>query len=186
MIGVLLLPFVLAEMTAGPTGIRNGELLTVTSDRFIAAAPERAWEVLQHGELIPTEVPFFLRLGFPLPTRLERLPDGETRLTFAGSAGLPGEGTNVIVSRRVADGAARRLSFFILEDSTKLARWLAFRQTRFEAVPAPGGCRVRQTTSFRRLLQPGLYWRPLQCFAVEQMHGCALTRIKQLAEATAP
>jgi predicted nucleic acid-binding Zn ribbon protein len=182
---LLLLPFLFAELTTGPQGIRNGETLAVSDERFVAARPERAWHALRHGELISPDVPLFLRLGFPLPTRLERLPDGETRLNFDPRS-APRQGTNVIVSRRVTDEQRRRLSFFILEDGTGIARWLMFLQTRFEVEAVPGGCRVRQTTIFRRRLQPGVYWRPLQCFAVSQMHDYALVRIQELAEKPAP
>jgi hypothetical protein len=189
-IGILILPFLLAELTAGPApssyaALRNGETLTVTDERFVAASPERAWRALRQGELISREAPLFLRLGFPFPTRLERLPDGETRLTFDGGS-APWGGANVIVSRRVTEERRRRLSFFILEDGTRISRWLTFLQTRFEVAPCPGGCRVRQTTVFRRRLQPGIYWRPVQRFAVSQMHGYALSRVERLSEATAP
>jgi hypothetical protein len=182
MVCLLLIPFIAAELTSGPHGIRNGETLQVSDTLFVAAPPERAWQALSHAELVSPDVPLFLRLGFPLPTRLERLPDGETRLIFDASA-APWHGTNVIVSRRVADARRLRLTFFILEDGTRLAHWLTFMQTRFDVTPAPGGCRVRQTTTFRRRLQPGAYWRPLQRFAVGQMHAMALSRIQRLAEA---
>lgn len=182
MASLLLLPFLAAELTTGPKGIKNAETLEVTTETFVAASPARAWDALQRGELISPAVPLFLRLGFPLPTRLERLPDGETRLTFEpGSA--PWQGTNVIVSRRVADARRRRLTFFIIEDGTGLSRWLTFMQTRFEMTSVSGGCRVRQTTVFRRRLQPGAYWRPVQRYAVGQMHDYALSGVRRLAEA---
>lgn len=185
---LLLLPFVAAEVTAGRGGIRNGETNVVSDVTFIAAPPDRAWEALRRGDLISSDVPLFLRLGFPRPTRLERLPEGETRLTF-DSSWAPWEGTNVIVSRRRVEARRRRLTFFILEDGTRLSRWVTFMQTRFEVTPVAGGgrsaagCHVRQTTTFQRRLQPGVYWRPLQGFAVGQMHAMALSRVRQLAEA---
>jgi hypothetical protein len=158
--------------------------MTVTDERQLAAAPAQVWEILRHGDLVSPDFPLFLRLGFPLPTKLERRPGGETRLTFdPGSEPWPG--TNVIVSRQVEDGAGRRLTFVSREDGTKLARWLTFLQTRLEVEPCAGGSRVRQTTTFRQRMQPGLYWNPLQRFAVRQMHGYALSQIQRLAEARA-
>ena len=35
---------------------------------------------------------------------------------------------------------------------------------------------------FRQRMQPGVYWNPLESFAVGQMHSYALSHIKRLAE----
>jgi hypothetical protein len=155
--------------------------MTVRDERFIAAPPGVVWQILWNGNLVSRRFPLFLRAGFPLPTKLQRRPDGLTRLTFD-----PGSerwsGTNVIVSREFQDTAHRRLTFVIENDGTKLARWLTFLRTRFEIEPCAGGCRLRQTTVFRQRMQPGLYWNPLESFAVGQMHGYALSHIQRLAE----
>lgn len=178
---IVLLPFLAAKLTSTPHSIRNPRTMTVQNEVFIAAAPEIVWDVLLHGDLVSSDFPLLLRAGFPLPKKLERRADGSTRLTFdPGSE--PWHGTNVIVSQQVADAAHHRLTFVIKEDGTKLARWLTFRRTRFEVEPCEGGCRLRQTTTFRQRMQPGLYWNALQRFFVGQMHGYALSHIKRLSE----
>ena len=178
---LVLLPFIAGKLTSTPHGIANPRTMTVQNDTFIAASPDRVWSTLLHGQLVSTEFPLFLRLGFPLPKKLQRGADGIARLTFdPGSEAWPG--TNTIVSREVRDAAARRLTFVILQDGTKLSRWLTFRKTVFVVEPRPGGCRLRQITTFRQRMQPGLYWNPLQSFAMTQMHRYALNHIKQLAE----
>ena len=88
----------------------------------------------------------------------------------------------MIVSREFQDPANRRLTFVIQNDGTKLARWLTFLRTSFEIEPRADGCRLRQTTAFRQRMQPGVYWNPLESFAVGQMHSYALSHIKWLAE----
>jgi hypothetical protein len=178
---IVLLPFLLAKLTSSPQGIANPSTMTVQDDIFIAAPPSVVWDRLLHGELVSQQFSPFLRLGFPLPTKLERDGKGEARLTFdPGSEPWPG--TNVIISREKRDPAARHLSFVILKDGTKLSRWLTFRDTHFAIEAAPGGSRLRQTTTFQQRLQPGLYWNPLQSYAMTQMHVYALEHIKSLAE----
>jgi hypothetical protein len=88
----------------------------------------------------------------------------------------------VIESQEERDAGEYRLTFTINRDGTKLARWITFKATRFEIMSAPGGCRLRQVTDFQQRLQPGLYWNPLQSYAMTQMHQYALGHIKALAE----
>lgn len=178
---VVMLPFLLAELTSTPHSIRDPRTMTVRDERFVAAPPGVVWQTLRQGNLVSRQFPLFLQAGFPLPTKLQRQSNGLARLTFdPGSERWPG--TNVIVSRELQDPANRRLTFVIQEDGTKLARWLTFVRTSFEVVPCPGGCRLRQTTVFRQRMQPGVYWNPLESFAVGQMHIYALSHIQRLAE----
>jgi hypothetical protein len=179
---IVSVPFAAAKVTSSPQGIRNPRTMTVQNEVFINAPPAKVWNTLLHGQLVSSEFPLFLRLGFPLPTKLDRGPGGVTRLTFdPGSEPWPG--TNVMVSREERDESRHRLTFVIQEDGTKLSRWLTFRKSSFVILPAGArGCRLRQTTTFQQRMQPGLYWNPLQSFAMTQMHAYALTHIKRLAQ----
>ncbi len=179
---IVSVPFAAAKLTSSPTGIRNPRTMTVQNEVFINAPPAKVWNTLLHGQLVSSEFPLFLRLGFPLPTKLNRGPGGVTRLTFdPGSEPWPG--TNVIVSQEERDDRRQRLTFVIREDGTKLSRWLTFRKSSFVVLPAGArGSRLRQITTFQQRMQPGLYWNPLQSFAMTQMHAYALTHIKRLAE----
>jgi hypothetical protein len=179
------LPFLWAHWTSTPNRIANPKTLVVTTRRFVRASPQRAWSVLMGPELVPRRFPLFLRLGFPLPTRLERRADGVTRLHFTPRRRhRPGD--DLIESLQHADASQRRLSFTIHEDTTMLGRWMRFRQTELWAEPAPGGCYVSHRTTFQQRLQPGAYWNPLQEFALGQTHEAALARIADLAERPEP
>lgn len=183
---IVLLPFLFGKATSKPTSIRNPRTIITSRTAIVAADPEKVWDTLLHrDDLVSDRLPFFLRLGFPRPTKLERSRDGTTRLTFdPGSEPWPG--TNVIVSHQEVDAAHRRLIFIIEHDGTKLARWLTFVQTRFEVEPCAGGSRLRQVTTFRQRMQPGFYWNSLQRFAMGQMHRYALANVKRAAEMTEP
>ncbi len=180
---LVLLPWLVARMTSTPEAIARPKTMTTTRTVFVAAPPDRVWKTLQRSELVSPSRPLFLRLGFPRPTKWERV-DGTSRLTFdPGSEPWPG--TNVIESREVVDARAQRLTFVIERDGTKLSRWLTFIETRFEVTPIRGGCRLRQTTIFRQRMQPGFYWNSLQRYALGQMHRYALEAIRTKATAAA-
>lgn len=177
------LPYLWGVLASNPHDIANARTMTVKNSLFVAAPPSTVWSTLHQGELVSTQFPLFLRLGFPLPTQLERSENGTARLTFdPGSEPWPG--ANVIVSRETSDKARQSLTFVIQEDGTKLSRWLTFRHTQFAVDSAEGGSRIRQTTTWTQRMQPGLYWNSLQSFAMTQMHQYALSHIKELSEAS--
>ena len=72
-------------------GTSAGLTMTVWDEVVLAAPPERVWEIVRHGDLVSHQFPLFLRLGFPLPTRIERDGAGRVHLTFdPGSEPWPG------------------------------------------------------------------------------------------------
>ena len=64
---------------------------------------------------------------------MEREPNGMTRMHFDPRS-EPWPGTNTIVSQQTIDPVRHTIHYDILEDGTKLARWLTFRRTGFEVV----------------------------------------------------
>ena len=177
---VALIPLFAGAITHGSDGIRNPAVLTVTSDIRIAAPPEVVWDRLMNADLVSRDFPTFLRLGFPLPTRLERGPDGLTRLVFQ-----PGPqkwtGSNEMLGRQIIDPTRKTLTFRIEDDGTMLSNWIRFEWVRFDVRPKAGGSSLVMTTRFHQTLQPGIYFNPLESFAVGQMHRYALENVKRLS-----
>jgi len=179
------IPFVMAMVTSDRHHIDNPATNTVIDEIFVAASPERVMQTIEQTNGVPRDFPVFLKLGFPLPKHLERDPNGVTRMAFdPRSEAWPGP--NTITSQQTIDPVRRTITYDILEDNTKLARWLTFRRTGFEVVPQAGGSLLRQRTVYLQRMQPGLYWNHLEDFAMGQMHGYALRNIKALAESRKP
>jgi hypothetical protein len=184
-LAILLVPFVLAMLTSDRNHIDNPAINTITDEIFVAASPERVLQTIEQSDMVVHEYPAFLKIGFPLPTRMEHEPSGLTRLHFdPRSEAWPG--TNTIVSQQTIDPIRHTITYTILEDGTKLGRWLTFRSTEFEAVPCKDGSLLRQHTVYQQRMQPGFYWNPLENFAMGQMHGYALRNIKTLTETRKP
>ncbi len=184
-LAIVLIPFVMAMLTSDRSHIAHPTTNTVTDEIFVAAAPERVMQTVLQTDLVANDFPLFLKLGFPLPTRMEREPNGRTRLHFdPRSESWPG--TNTIVSRQTVDTTHRTVTYEILEDGTKLARWMTFRRTGFRVEPCKGGSMLFQTTTYQQRMQPGFYWNTTESFAMGQMHGYALRNIKKLAESAKP
>ncbi len=182
---ILIVPFVMAMLTSDRNHIDHPATNIVIDEIFVAAPPERVMQTIVQTDKVALNFPVFLKLGFPLPTRLEREANGITRMHFDPRS-EPWPGTNTIVSQQTLDPVHHTVHYEILEDGTKLARWMTFQQTGFEIVPAPGGSLLRQRTVYQQRMQPGAYWNPLENFAMGQMHGYALRNIKRLTETPKP
>jgi len=184
-LAILLVPFLTAMLTSDRNHIDNPATNIVVDEIFVAAPPERVLQTIAQSDMVARDFPLFLKLGFPLPTRLEHGSNGITRMHFDPRS-EPWPGTNTIVSQQTIDPVRHTIRYDILEDGTKLARWLTFRSTGFEAIACPGGSLLRQRTVYEQRMQPGFYWNPLENFAMGQMHGYALRNIKKRAEAAKP
>jgi hypothetical protein len=184
-LAILLVPFVMAMLTSDRNHIDNPATNTVVDEIFVAASPERVMQTITQTDTVVPNFPFFLKLGFPLPTTIKHETNGITRMHFDPRS-EPWPGTNTIVSRETTDPVRHTIDYDILEDGTKLARWLTFRRTGFEIVPTTGGSLLRQRTVYQQRMQPGFYWNPLENFAMGQMHGYALRNIKKLTETRKP
>ncbi len=184
-LAVVLIPFIMAMQTSDRSHIDNPAVNVITDRIFISASPERVMKTLQRTDIVATDFPIFLKLGFPLPTRMERDPNGLTHLHFDPRS-EPWPGTNTILSQQTVDNANRTVRYEIVEDGTKLARWMTFRSTGFKVVPCQGGSTLYQTTIYQQRMQPGFYWNTTENFAMGQMHGYALRNLKKLAEAAKP
>jgi hypothetical protein len=184
-LAILLVPFVMAMLTSDRNHIDHPAINTVVDEIFVAAPPERVMQTITQTDTVPRNFPFFLKLGFPLPTTLQHEPNGITRMHFDPRS-EPWPGTNTIVSRETIDPVRHTVDYTILEDGTKLARWMTLRLTGFAILPRPGGSLVRHYTVYQQRMQPGFYWNPLENFAMGQAHGYTLRNIKQLTETPKP
>jgi hypothetical protein len=182
---ILLVPFAMAMLTSDRNHIDNPATNTIVDEIFVAATPERVMQTIEQTNTVVPNFPVFLKLGFPLPSRLERDPNGVTRMHFDPRS-EPWPGTNTIISQQTIDRTRHTITYEIQEDGTKLARWMTFRRTGFEVIACPGGSLLRQRTTYDQRMQPGFYWNTMENFAMGQMHGYALRNIKELTETGKP
>ena len=183
---LIALPFLAGKLTSTPSGIRNPAINVVRDSVYIRASPGAISNDIANGAGAAGQALGFLNLGFPRPKQLERAADGTTHITFDPGA-EPWPGTNVIVTRVSSSPDGRNVSYAVLRDGTKLSRWMTFRTFSFAIAPVGDGrCLVTQTTVFQQRMQPGLYWNPLQSFAMHQMHAYVLGQLKRRAEIGTP
>jgi hypothetical protein len=140
----------------------------VSAARTVAADPAGIERALAATPAFDRPRPAFLRMGFPEPvgTGGSGLAVGDRRvIRFAGEHG-PGEMILVVTAR-----GPGRVTFGIVRD-TALGYWLRLHSAEVTwASAGPGRTRVRWTLRYRRLLDPGWYFGPMESYGLGQAAG---------------
>jgi hypothetical protein len=84
---------------------------------------------------------------------------------------------------------ARRVTFAITEEAgdsgERIALWLRFVEVEFQLADLGNGqVRLTQRTSYRRLLDPGFYFAPVERWGVRAMHRYTLALFAHRLSAT--
>lgn len=151
----------------------------VVEERIVAASPQQVEAALFTPPRLGSKLPFYLRLGFPRPvnaTLSGARPGDKYVIHFAGGEGKPGDLTLAITDHRPG-----LLSFRAVSDTSHVAHWLQWEESRVEWEPADAShTRVRWTLRYVRLLDPAWYFRPWERYAVR------LTAQQLIADAATP
>lgn len=138
---------------------------TVRREVVVAAPAEEVARRMAGTPRFESELPAFLRLGFPRPVAARGAGDqiGDLRVIhFAGGEGKPGD-----LVMKVAAADANMVEFREVSDSSHVAHWLKWETARFEWQPlADGRTLVTCTVQYRRLLDPAWYFKPWEQYAV--------------------
>jgi len=156
---MLLAPLLLMsfEGASNRTSLPREEL--VTARRVVAARPGDVADALAGPLQFRTNLPFYLRMGFPRPVSASGagLAVGSRRVIgFAGGEGKPGS-----LTMEVAEVSTQSVTFRALSDTSKVAHWLRWE----EAVVSwrqidDGHTEVSWTLRYQRNLDPAWYFEP--------------------------
>lgn len=140
---------------------------SVTVSRWTALSPAGARDrVGQVPELALSELPGFLKLGFPAPhgIRGDGLEMGdEWVIHFAGGEGKPGD-----LTARVVESGLERVVVARVKDTSHIAHWLDWQDAAWAFAPDGAGTRVTLTMRYRRLLDPAWYFKPFERYGVRR------------------
>lgn len=153
------------EGTAPGLSFSREEVVAV--EKTVAASPADVRNALASAPRFRTQLPYYLRLRFPVPVeaRGSGLQPGALRMIhFAGGEGKPGS-----LVMRVGEADAEHVRFDAVHDASKIAHWLKWEEARVDLHEiAPGRTSVRWTIRYRRELDPAWYFGPWERYAVRQ------------------
>lgn len=163
---VVVLPLLVLMSLEGITGAlsfpRDEE---VTVSREVALPPADARQRLVR-KFVLSELPGFLKLGFPTPHRIEGsgLETGDKWLIhFAGGEGKPGD-----LSAEVVESGPTHIRVARVLDTSHIAHWLDWKEAEWTIKPSGTGSRVTLTMRYRRLLDPAWYFKPIERYGVKK------------------
>ena len=163
LLSVALLPLVLMSMEGLSDEWSFSRDESVTVERFLESSPADIEAALATPAPFDEPLPHFLRLGFPRPQwiRGSGLELGDRRvIRFAGGEGEPGNLTLEVVER-----TKTMVHFRCIEDESKIAHWLDWKESIVKFTPEAGGTRVTWTLDYDRRLDPAWYFAPMERYA---------------------
>jgi hypothetical protein len=161
---VLLLPLLVMSMEGVKKEWSFSRNESVTVERVFDSSREELMSALAAPAPFDEPLPTFLRLGFPTPQwiRGDGLEIGDRRvIRFAGGEGEPGN-----LTLEVVESTPNRVRFRSVEDDSKIAHWLGWKESTVTMTPERGGTRVRWTLAYDRRLDPAWYFGPIERYAV--------------------
>ncbi len=157
-------PLVSAEVVdrLGP----SGEIVVVRTERILDAPPEAVWSQLHFYEEIESEPPLLLRLGLPIPVRVQG-----AKASVGAIQECVYENGKGITKRITQRSKARLLAFEVVEQRLGFEHDLSLLGGEFRLSPtAGGGTRLTLVTRYRARSYPGWMWRPLEAHVLHTLH----------------
>lgn len=159
---VFLLPFTLEGIHPLFTFSRHQEV--VIKKEFTISSSEIEKSLARRLEL-KTNLPLFLRLGFPIPSRSkgEGLALGSKRcLYFSGGEGQPGETCVQVTSR-----GHNRIVFEKTKDESHISHWLNWKKSIISWKKSENNkMEISWMITYDRALDPAWYFAPFEKYAV--------------------
>ena len=128
--------------------------------------PARSSPAARGPRFVLSELPSFLKLGFPAPHRIDGggLETGDKWLIhFAGGEGKPGD-----LSAEVVESGPDHIRVARVADTSHIAHWLDWKDAAWKIEPSGNGSRVTLTMRYRRLLDPAWYFKPIERYGVKK------------------
>lgn len=173
--GIAIIPFLWAIFARTP--IDERPVVEATDAIELDATPDQVWRALEHVKLpLGDELPLFLRIGFPSPRALTSggLEVGaERRVVFDN-------GTVVAHVVEATPGVRFRVTLSYEEVGHEFFdRWIDLQDATFTLQPLEGGrTRLTHVTRYRRLLDPAIYFGPMEEAGVHLMQRYLLQQFQ--------
>ena len=156
---MLLAPLLLMSFEGTSDRISLPREQSVTAKRVVAARPSQITDALAAPLRFRTDLPFYLRMGFPRPVSAAGtgLEVGSRRVIgFAGGEGKPGA-----LVMEIVEVAPQKVAFRAVSDESKIAHWLRWEDAVVSWRPVDAQhTEISWTLRYRRNLDPAWYFEP--------------------------
>ncbi len=150
--------------------IQEQEFLKMTTETIVTGTFEEWQNKISSSTYISKNVPMFLNLGFPLPTKIS---DHNSQILINFDKGGFWD-----VSKKVKKGSIR---YALIKDTSKINDWIKIKGSHVEITKINNQkTLIKQTTSYYSKVFPRWYFSPFQKLAVKQLHQFAISSWKKI------
>ena len=140
-------------------------LLQVTTETIVGGNVEKWHYAIERPIHLSKDIPFFLKLGFPLPSKI--VNNGSQLSIFFDKGGK--WAVEKIWDKNV-------FKYSLVKDTSKISSWINIRDSIIEiSVIDNNKVLIRQTTSYYSKVFPRWYFHPFQEIAIKQVHRLAIS-----------
>jgi len=173
---MLLVPLLLMSFEGTSDRISLPREESVTATRVVAAHPEEIADALAAPLHFQTDLPFYLRMGFPRPASASGagLEVGSRRVIgFAGGEGKPGS-----LVMDIVEVAPHTIRFRAVSDQSKIAHWLRWEEAVVSWRQTDAShSEISWTLRYRRNLDPAWYFEPWERYGTGLAAGYLIDNV---------
>ena len=150
--------------------IQEQKFLKMTTETIVTGTLEQWQNKISSSTYISKNIPFFLSLGFPLPTKIS---DHDSQMLINFDKGGSWE-----VNKKVKKGSIR---YTLMKDTSKINNWIKIKDSHVKITKINSKkTLIKQTTNYYSKVFPRWYFSPFQKLAVKQLHQLAISSWKTI------
>ena len=150
------------------------KVITIENSIKLNYPPELVFDEVKQMEKLDAEKPMGLWMGLPAPYKCELEADSVGALRYCHFE------NGQIIAQITKYEKGKILEMDVINYTLTGRDWFQFVDAvyRFEELSS-GVTKITRTSSYKSMLNPGFYWRPLEAWGIDQEHQFVLNSLKK-------
>ena len=153
--------------------IPEPELVTITNSITLDYSPELVFDQVKQMDKLDANKPIGLRLGLPSPYRCELEAD-----TVGAKRNCLFE-NGKIVAEITKYEKGKVLEMDVVDYTLTGRDWFEFVDAKYTFKQEKSKTKITRTSSYKSILNPRIYWQPLESWGIAQEHQFVLNSLKK-------
>lgn len=175
-------PFLIAAPTERYIQSDQKDIVEVRTERVYEYSPMQVYEVIKSVDTMVGEKPFLMKFDLPIPVKcvLEKEAVGGSRVCYFKGGRMSNRdfGGGTIHEKITALDKGKLLQMDVTDYNLIGRKWLGFKEAiyYFDSL-APNRCKLTRVTTYTSVLNPRIYWEPLEKLGISQEHDYVFSNI---------
>lgn len=148
-------------------------ITTIENSIFLDYAPELVFDEVKQMDKLDADKPIGLMLGLPSPYKCELEADSigaRRNCLFANGK---------ITAQLTKYEKGKILEMDVIDYTLTGRDWFEFVDAKYTFEEIDGQTKITRTSSYKSILNPRIYWKPLESWGIEQEHKFVLNSLKK-------